>query len=142
MFRERKGGRERERERNIDRLPLSCPPLGTWPTTQACQAPEPQAHCPICPLFSQLDLHPTKAALYKVLSSTFWGHLPGLHSGDQSWGLKGRQPDRCRDIAQKVPQNGGPPMAGVGAGRTVERGPWGGTARLSKQNHSRPAVLF
>ena len=30
-------GREKERERNINVwLPLMCPLLGTWPTTQAC----------------------------------------------------------------------------------------------------------
>ena len=35
LFRER--GREGERERNIDVwLPLMCPQLGTWTTTQAC----------------------------------------------------------------------------------------------------------
>ena len=35
--RERGEGREKERERNISVwLPLMCPPLGTWPTTQAC----------------------------------------------------------------------------------------------------------
>ena len=33
----RKGGRETSmRDRNIDQLPLACPQLGTWPTTQAC----------------------------------------------------------------------------------------------------------
>ena len=32
----REGGREGERERNIYWLPLTCPQLGTWPTTQAC----------------------------------------------------------------------------------------------------------
>ena len=36
LFLER-GGREKERERNINvRLPLTCPLMGTWPTTQAC----------------------------------------------------------------------------------------------------------
>ena len=35
IFRAR--GRERERERNIPVwLPLECPLLGTWPTTQTC----------------------------------------------------------------------------------------------------------
>ena len=34
---ERGEGREKERERNINVwLPLTWPPLGTWPTTQAC----------------------------------------------------------------------------------------------------------
>ena len=36
IFREGEG-REKDRERNINVwLPLACPPLGTWPTTQAC----------------------------------------------------------------------------------------------------------
>ena len=34
-FRERKGGRKRERNINVQ-LPLMCPLLGTWPATQAC----------------------------------------------------------------------------------------------------------
>ena len=29
-------GREKERERNSNRLPLILPQLGTWPATQAC----------------------------------------------------------------------------------------------------------
>ena len=28
--------REKERERNIDQLLLTCPQLGTWPAAQAC----------------------------------------------------------------------------------------------------------
>ena len=40
-FLERGEGRDKEREtlmceRNIDRLPLTCPQLGTWPAAQAC----------------------------------------------------------------------------------------------------------
>ena len=36
LFLEREG-REKEKERNIHGwLPLTCPLLGTWPTTQAC----------------------------------------------------------------------------------------------------------
>ena len=34
IFTEREG-REKERGRNINRVPLACPQLGTWPTTQA-----------------------------------------------------------------------------------------------------------
>ena len=37
---ERGGGREKEKHQGArdtsDRLPLTCPQLGTWPTTQAC----------------------------------------------------------------------------------------------------------
>ena len=36
LFLERGNGREKERERNIDRLPLARPQLDTCPTTQAC----------------------------------------------------------------------------------------------------------
>ena len=37
LFLERRGGREKERERSINVwLPLMLPPLRTWPTTQAC----------------------------------------------------------------------------------------------------------
>ena len=37
LFLERGEGREKERERNINVwLPLTYPPLGTWPATQAC----------------------------------------------------------------------------------------------------------
>ena len=48
IFRHR--GREGERERNINVwLPLECPLLGTWPTTQACaltgnQTSDPLVH--------------------------------------------------------------------------------------------------
>ena len=37
IYLERGEGKEKERERNINVwLPLTCPLLGTWPTTQAC----------------------------------------------------------------------------------------------------------
>ena len=36
LFLERGGGWEKERERNINWLPLIPPQLGTWPITQAC----------------------------------------------------------------------------------------------------------
>ena len=35
-FLERGEGREKERERNVDQLPLARPRMGTWPSTQAC----------------------------------------------------------------------------------------------------------
>ena len=50
IFRQR--GRERERERNISVwLPLTCPPLRTWPATQACaltgnRTGDPSVHRP------------------------------------------------------------------------------------------------
>ena len=34
-FTEKREGREKEREKNTDRLPPTCPQPGTWPTTQA-----------------------------------------------------------------------------------------------------------
>ena len=36
LFLERGEKREKERENDIHWLPLSCPQLGTWPTTQSC----------------------------------------------------------------------------------------------------------
>ena len=37
LFLERREGKEKERERNINvLLPLTCSHLGTWPATQAC----------------------------------------------------------------------------------------------------------
>ena len=41
LFLEKGGGKERGRrilmcKRDSDQLPLACPELGTWPTTQAC----------------------------------------------------------------------------------------------------------
>ena len=37
LFVERREGREKERERNVNVwLPFMCPSPGTWPTTQAC----------------------------------------------------------------------------------------------------------
>ena len=36
LFLERGNEREKEREGNIDWLPLTCPQLGSWPTTQVC----------------------------------------------------------------------------------------------------------
>ena len=66
LFLERGGGREKERERNINVwLLLSHPPLGTWPTTQACaltgnQTSDPLVLKPALNLLSytsQADLH-------------------------------------------------------------------------------------
>ena len=36
LFLEKGEGREKERERNIPRLPPASPPTGTWPAIQAC----------------------------------------------------------------------------------------------------------
>ena len=36
LFLEREERKEKERERNVMWLPLTCPLLGTWPTSQAC----------------------------------------------------------------------------------------------------------
>ena len=53
LFLERREGREKERERNTNVwLPLMCPPLGTWPATQACalagnQTGDPLLHRPV-----------------------------------------------------------------------------------------------
>ena len=53
LFLERGEGREKERERNINVwFPLTGPPLGTWPETQACaltgnQMGDPLNHRPV-----------------------------------------------------------------------------------------------
>ena len=39
IFLERREGREKERERNTDLVPLTAPQPGTWPATQACAHP-------------------------------------------------------------------------------------------------------
>ena len=52
LFLERRQGKGKERERNINVwLPLMCPPLNTWPATQACaltgnQTSDPLVHSP------------------------------------------------------------------------------------------------
>ena len=58
-----KGGRKRRKgtsvyERNIDQLPLACPQLGTWPTTQACTCPYWESNQQ--PFSSQGDAQPTE----------------------------------------------------------------------------------
>ena len=52
LFLDREEGREKERETNINVwLPLTCPLLETWPTTQACaltgnRTSDPMVHRP------------------------------------------------------------------------------------------------
>ena len=56
LFLERGEGREKERERNINVwLPLACPLLGTWPTTQAYALTGNQT---VDPLIHKLVLNP------------------------------------------------------------------------------------
>ena len=56
LFFYREEGREKERERNVNVwLPLVCPQLGTWPTTQACALTRNRTHDP---LFHRLVLNP------------------------------------------------------------------------------------
>ena len=63
LFIFRESGREGERERNIKVwLPLTCPLLGTWPTTQACALTRNRTDDP---LVHRLALNP--------LSHTSWG---------------------------------------------------------------------
>ena len=55
LFLERKEGREKERGRNINVwLLLACPPLGTWPATQARALTENQTSDP---LVHRLTIH-------------------------------------------------------------------------------------
>ena len=56
LFLDRGEGREKERDRNINVwLPLACPLLGAWPTTQACALIGNQTSDP---LVHRLALHP------------------------------------------------------------------------------------
>ena len=52
---ERGEEKEKERERNIKWLPLTGPPLGTWPATQACAL---TGNRTVDPLVSKLILNP------------------------------------------------------------------------------------
>ena len=64
LFLEGGEGREKERERNIDVwLPLTWPPLGTWPATQACALTGNQTGKPlVCSLHSIHLGTPARAA--------------------------------------------------------------------------------
>ena len=68
LFLERGEGREKESEGNINVwLPLTCPPLGTWPATQACAL---TGNRTINPLLCRLVLNPlshTSLGLEKLL---------------------------------------------------------------------------
>ena len=56
LFLDRAEGKEKERKRNINVwLPLPCPLLGTWPTTQACALTGNQTSDP---LVCRLALNP------------------------------------------------------------------------------------
>ena len=70
--------REKERERNNDRLPLACPLLGTWPTTQAC-ALTGNGDCTSDLSVCRLALNP--------LSHTSQGQTSTCNEG--IWGLSG-----------------------------------------------------
>ena len=65
LFLETREGREKERERNINVcLPLVCPPLGTWPATQACALTGNQTGDPL-----------VRRLVLKPLSCTSQGYL-------------------------------------------------------------------
>ena len=54
LFLDRGQGREKERERNINVwLPPTCPPLGTWSTTQACALTGNQTGDPLVCKYTQ-----------------------------------------------------------------------------------------
>ena len=75
LFVDRRKGREKERQRYITvSLPVLCPPLGSWPETQAC-APTGNRTCG--PLVHRLALSPqshTSQGRGRVLI------IPSLHS--------------------------------------------------------------
>ena len=73
LFLERGEGREKERERNICVwLPLTWPPLGSWPTTQACALTGSWAGNPL--IRSLHSIHwaiPARAVFTNSLTSLF-----------------------------------------------------------------------
>ena len=77
LFLERREGREKKRERNINVwLPLKCPQVGTWPATQACaltgnQTGNPLVHSPVLNPLSH-----TSQGLLSFSSSKKWSYLP------------------------------------------------------------------
>ena len=97
LFLERGEGREGERERNITVwLSLMCPPLGTWPSTQACaltgnQTSDPLVHrLALNPLTHMSQGHPmdfdiclTYIHHYDIIQSSFCcpkkSHVPPIH---------------------------------------------------------------
>ena len=87
LFLERGEGREKERERNSSVwLPLVCPPLGTWPATQACDLTGNRTGDPLVHrlAFNPLST-PAGAILRGVLRSsegvTVWGGFTGVGVG-------------------------------------------------------------
>ena len=65
LFLERREGREKQRERNINVwLPLTCPLLGTWPITQACALTGNQTSDPF---FLRLALNPLSPGQFLLL---------------------------------------------------------------------------
>ena len=73
LFLERREGKEKERERNINVwLPLAHPLLGTWPTTHACALTGNQTCDPLLP---RLALYPLS---YTSQGVTFFFKLPAM----------------------------------------------------------------
>ena len=96
LFLERGEGREKERERNINVwLPLTHPPLGTWPETQACVltgnrtgdplvrrlALSPVSHTIMFLRFSHVVVAIHTSFLFTVNYSIVWiFYIPFIHS--------------------------------------------------------------
>ena len=73
LFLDREEGREKERERKINvRLPLTCPPLGTWTATQACAPTGNRTGDPLVrrPALSPLS-HTSQGQLLFILINIF-----------------------------------------------------------------------
>ena len=80
MFLEGKGGRKRGREtsmckRNINRSPLACPQVGTWPTTQACALTGNWTSDPsVCRRVLNLLSHISQACFSKFSKTKLFNH--------------------------------------------------------------------
>ena len=69
LFLDRREGKEKERERNINVwLPLEHPLLGTWPTTEACALTGNQTGDPfVCRCCTQ-STEPHQPGMFKTVS--------------------------------------------------------------------------
>ena len=71
LFFERREGREKEREKNINVwLPLECPLLGTWPAIQACALSGSRTGDPLVPRLALNSLSHTSQGYPEIFKCT------------------------------------------------------------------------